>query len=180
MKTPARQETPNQTPRLGSRRPRAAWRPETVQLSDLRRRQESGAVDWLLLRAQWLPTADRELIEAVYREGKSAAEIARLGGAGGAGGVGAASVGVVRNRIKQVVGRLCSDKLPFVVERSPAWSPTRRRVARQCVIEGHSMRTASERLGVSLHTVRRHMGAIDELYRAWLADQRRPERANAM
>ena len=155
---------------LGARRARAAWRPETVQLSDLRRRQESGAVDWLLLRAQWLPRADRELVESVYREGKSAAEIARLG---------SDSVGVVRNRIKQVVSRLCSDRLPFVVERSPSWSPTRRRVARQCVIEGHSMRVASERLGVSLHTVRRHMGAVDELYRAWLADQKRTERAVA-
>ncbi|MFT5423459.1 MAG: DNA-directed RNA polymerase specialized sigma24 family protein [Phycisphaerales bacterium] len=171
MTTIARQETQRQPHRLGTRRPRAAWRPETVQLSDLRRRQESGAVDWLLLRAQWLPTADRELVEAVYREGKSAAEIARLGDA---------SVGVVRNRIKQIVDRLCSDRLPFVVERSPSWSPTRRRVARQCVIEGHSMRAASERLGVSLHTVRRHLGAIDELYHAWLADQPRPKRAAAL
>lgn len=163
-----RQRTPAAT---GTRRAREAWRPETVQLSDLRRRQETGAVDWLLLRAEWLPQADRDLVEAVYREGKTAAEIARLGG------LGAASVGSVRNRIRQVVNRLCSDRLPFVVERSPSWSPTRRRIAQRCVIEGHSMREASDRLGVSLHNVRRHMGAIEELYRAWLDDQRLPEHA---
>lgn len=150
---------------LGTRSARAAWRPEAFQLSDLRRRQESGTVDWLLLRAEWLPRADRDLVEAVYREGKSAAEIARLGG------LGTASVASVRNRIRQVVNRLCSDRLPFVVERSPSWSPTRRRIARRCVVEGLSMRATSDLLGISLHTVRRHLGAIEVLYRAWLEDQ---------
>ena len=141
---------------------RRAWRPELVEVTDLRRRQEENAVDWLLLRAHLLPKGDRELIEAVYRDGKSVAEIARMG---------SNSAGVVRTRVKQVVTRLCSDKLPFVVEQSSTWAPTRQRVAQHCVVRGESMREASERLGVSLHTVRRHLSAINELYHASLAER---------
>jgi len=153
--------------RQGSGRTLGTWRPDLAQVSDLRRRLESRDVDWVLQRAAWLPRGDRDLLEAVYREGKPASEIARLGNQ---------PVARVRTRLKQVLTRVCSEKLAFVVLHMDAWSPTRRRVAQRVVISGDSMREASERLGVSLYTVRRHAAAIDELFRN-ATDARRNARA---
>ncbi|MFG0306400.1 MAG: sigma factor-like helix-turn-helix DNA-binding protein [Phycisphaerales bacterium JB040] len=138
----------------GSKNP-VTWRPDLTELSDLRRRQETRNVDWVLRRAQWLPVVDRELIEAVYRDGRRPAELARLAGV---------PVSTVRSRVKRVLTRACSDKLAFVVLRKDSWSPTRRRVAERLVICGDSIREAARHLGLSHYTVRRHRAAIDELY----------------
>lgn len=144
-----------QRPVTPSRHTHRAWDP--AEGSDLRRRRRGEWVDQILNRAEWLPAADRVLVEAVFRDGRSAAELARLTGD---------EPRTVRRRIKRTVERALSARLAFVVAQRASWAPTRRRVAEAIVVQGNSMREASRRLGLSYHTVRRHADAIDALYRA--------------
>jgi len=131
-----------------------AWDPD--EGADLRRRRRGEWVDQLLDRAEWLPAGDRVLVEAVFRDGRSATELARLTGD---------EPRAVRRRIKRTVERALSGRLAFVIAHRASWAPTRRRIAEAMVIEGNSMREASRRLTLSYHTVRRHADAIDALYR---------------
>lgn len=132
-----------------------AWDPD--ERADLRRRRRGEWVDRLLDRAGWLPTRERVLVEAVFRDGRSATEVARLSGD---------EPRTVRRRVKRAVERAMSDRLAFVVAHRASWSPMRRRVADALVVEGRSMRDASRQLGLSYHTVRRHADAIEALFLA--------------
>ncbi len=132
-----------------------AWDPD--EGADLRRRRQGAWVDRVLDRAEWLPADERTLIESVFRDGRTAVEVAHLT---------REDPRAVRRRVRRAVDRAMSDRLAFVVRARGSWSPTRRRVADLTVIEGVSMRAASERLGLSYHTVRRHREAIEALYSA--------------
>lgn len=120
-------------------------------VSDLRRRAPRDLADLLAQRAEWLLPEDRALIRALYVDNLTARHIAQLRGA---------SPRSVRRRVHTLVQRLLSPRYEFVARQLERWSPTRARVARACVLEGHTLRAAAERLNVSLHTVRRHMDAV--------------------
>ncbi|MFI4898189.1 MAG: hypothetical protein ACIARR_10220 [Phycisphaerales bacterium JB059] len=121
----------------------AAW--------DLRRKKRREVVDRIVEGSAWLAPAERALILAYYRDGQRVTEIARLANE---------SVRALRRRLRRAVRRVLSPEFAFVVEAHGGWSPTRRRVARACLLEGRTIRETSERLGLSLHTVRRHHVAI--------------------
>ncbi|MEZ6242702.1 MAG: hypothetical protein R3B57_06625 [Phycisphaerales bacterium] len=106
-------------------------------------------------RSDLLSPADRALVHAHYRDGRSVVEIARLGGG---------SPRSLRRRLKRVVERELDPLFAFVARRRGSWSGTRRRVATSLVLEGRSMRETGERLGLSLHTVRRHHDAVRALF----------------
>ncbi|MFG0326942.1 MAG: hypothetical protein ACF8SC_06710 [Phycisphaerales bacterium JB037] len=127
------------------------------QAADLRRRRRRDLAEAILDRASWLPPDDRALIEAVYRDGRSAREVAALAGT---------TPRIVRTRLRRVVTRVMSDRFRFVVLARSSWTRTRRLVAESCVLCGRSMRQAAEELGVTLHTVRRHVQAIDAQHEA--------------
>jgi DNA-directed RNA polymerase specialized sigma24 family protein len=125
----------------------AAW--------DLRRKRRREVVDRIVEGSVWLTPADRALVLAYYRDGQRATEIARLANE---------PVRALRRRLRRAVRRVLSPEFAFVVEAHAGWSPTRRRVARACVLEGWSQRETSERLGLSLHTVRRHHDAVRGMF----------------
>lgn len=114
-----------------------------------RRRRES--TERLVERAAHLPPPDRLLMEAVYRDGRSAREIAALLGA---------RARSVSERVRRLAERLHSPEYGFVAARSGAWAPLRRRIAVGLVLHGRSERSVARELGVSLHTVRRHHEAV--------------------
>ncbi|GJM19230.1 MAG: hypothetical protein DHS20C14_14430 [Phycisphaeraceae bacterium] len=152
--------------RAGQISERVTWDPD--EGADLRRRRAGAWVDRVLDRSAWLPPSERTLVESVFRDGRTAVEIARLSNA---------DARRVRRRIRRAVDRAMSPRLAFVMTSRAAWSPTRRRIADLLVIEGLSMRGASDRLGVSYHTVRRHKDAIDALFAE--ASARSPRRGVA-
>jgi DNA-directed RNA polymerase specialized sigma24 family protein len=119
--------------------------------SDLRRRIPRDLADILVLRASHLLPEDRALISAVYQDNLSAIQVAELLNV---------SPRAIRRRIRVLVQRLLSPRFEFVTRRSRHWGPTRRKVARACVLEGRTLRDAADTLGLTLHTVRRHMDAI--------------------
>ncbi len=124
---------------------------EPSDVDDLRRRRCRSMVQELLDRAQFLDGPDQRLIEGIYREGLSVSQIAALTGA---------DVRSVRRRRRRLVRRMSDPLFQFVAGHLEELSPTRRRVARSCVLQGASMRAATKQLRLSLHAVRRHCDAI--------------------
>ncbi len=122
---------------------------------DLRRKRRREVIERVVERAELLSPADRALILAYYRDEQSALDIARLA---------CEPVRAVRRRLRRVVQRVLSPRFQFVASRRRSWPPTRRRVASACVLEGFTLREASRRLGLSLHSVRRHHDAIQAMF----------------
>lgn len=135
--------------------PQRAWDPD--EAADMRRRQHGAWVDRVLDRAEWLTKPDRALVESIFRDGRTAVEIAHLT---------REDPRAVRRRVRRAVNRAMSERLAFVMRSRSGWTSVRRRVADLTIVEGISTRLAAERLGLSYHTVRRHREAIDALFHA--------------
>lgn len=125
--------------------------------ADLRRRQKAEMVRQLLTRLEPLPTGDRVLVEAIYRDGRSAVEVAALV---------REPARLVRKRVRRIVRRALTERFAFVALHAAQWPTDRRRVAEACVLAGHSMRDAARSLGLTLHQVRRQWGAIETLFQS--------------
>lgn len=124
---------------------------------DLRRRLGRDLAELIVGRSKWLMPADRSLIEAVYAQGLTALAVSQMLGE---------RPPAVRRRIRKLVERVLSVRFEFVMRRRDDWPPTRRRVATVCVLQGRSMRSTANHLRLSLHVVRRQMGAIGALLEA--------------
>lgn len=125
--------------------------------ADLRRHRPADLARTIAERAEWCLPDDRALVQAMYQQGLSAAQIAQLRDA---------PVQLVRRRIKSVVRRVLSPRYLFVLRHRDAWSPSRRRVATACVLQGRTLRQTARHLQVSLYTVRRQMDAVSALFEA--------------
>lgn len=124
---------------------------------DLRRGFHRDLAQALVERAAHLPEPDRYLVEGVFRDGRSIAHLSAMWAPRPEPGRNPQSL---RRRLHRLIARLSSHRFLVVAEHSDRWTPTRRRVATACVLHGMSLREASEALGVSLHTVRRHFEAV--------------------
>ncbi len=121
---------------------------------DLRRRVEPGLVGLILLRAEFLPKPDQALLEAYFRQGVGADDLAALDGR---------SARTIRRRISTLADRVLDDLFVFVMRSQERFSPSRRRVAEAVYLHGLSRREAAESLDMTLYRVRRHCDAIEEL-----------------
>jgi len=124
---------------------------------DLRRRPEPGLVDLILMRAEYLAQSERALLEAYYRRGVDAADLALLEGK---------PARSIRRRVRSLSARVLDDLFVYVMRSIDRFGPTRQRIARGVYLQGTSRRAIAQQLGLSLHTVRRHCDAIEELARA--------------
>jgi DNA-directed RNA polymerase specialized sigma24 family protein len=124
---------------------------------DLRRGFRRDVAQRLVERAAHLPAPDRCLVEGVFRDGRSIAELAELWPENPKSGRGARAL---RRRLHRLIERLNSPGFLLVAECRERWGPTRRRVATACILHGLSHREAADSLGISLHTVRRHFAAV--------------------
>jgi DNA-directed RNA polymerase specialized sigma24 family protein len=118
---------------------------------DPRRARKREIAEAVVARSEWLPQDEQALVRAVFRNGQSAAQVARLMGV---------EPRRVRRRVHRIVKRVMAPTFVLVVQQREQWSGTRRRVAEACFVRGLSIREASIELGVSLHTVRIHCGAV--------------------
>jgi len=122
---------------------------------DLRRSRRREVVERIVEGAEFVAPGDRALVLAYYRDEQSVSDIARLAGE---------PVRALRRRLRRTVKRVLSPRFAFVAARQESWTASRRRVVRACVLEGRTLREASERLGLSLHTVRRHHSAMQAMF----------------
>lgn len=121
-------------------------------LGDLRRRSKADIADRILARADHLPDPDRALLHALYRDGKSAKELARLT---------RTPARTLRLRARRIVQRLSSPAFALVVVNSSSWPPLRQHIASLHVVEGKSIRAVASSLNLSLHQVRAHLAWIE-------------------
>jgi hypothetical protein len=137
--------------------------------ADLRRKRRRAFADRLLALAEHLPTHDRTLIEASYRDALRVVELAALVGGREPG---EAQVRAMRRRIRVLVRRLLDPRFEFVVHalantegipRAP-WSPLRARVAREFYLQGRTMRAIAAETRESFYSIRRHRDAVEALF----------------
>ena len=135
----------------------AAWSAQGEHGLDLRRKHNAGIARKIAQRAHWLDREDRELALAYFDRGMSAASIGALIGQ---------NPRFVRKRLKHIVNRLADPRSAYVVANRNAWTASRRAVAEELFLHGHSKRDVSQRLGLSLHNVRKHRDAIEAMSQA--------------
>jgi len=124
---------------------------DATEAADLRRKRRRAVAEELIERSELLLPEDHALIRAVYSEGRTAVEIARLQGV---------SARAVRARLRRLIARLASREFVVVARESRGWPPMRRRVASAVILQGRTLREAADELRLSLYAVRRHMEHI--------------------
>lgn len=146
----------------------AGWAGEASALgrADLRRRMTPAMAERVVMRLEHLPEVDRAILRSVFVDHRTVKDLAPMSGY---------SAKVLRRRVSRTVKRVLGPRFGFVLERRGSWTPTRRRVATLCFIDGRSVREVATELGLSLHAVRRHREAIEALF----GEQRPPSRAAA-
>lgn len=125
---------------------------------DLRRKRQRDMADSILSRAEYLARPDRTLILAVYEDNRRISDLARMMDH---------HPRTLRRRIRRLIERMMSPKFAFVASRRDQWSATQRRVATACVLQGLSIRAASEQLKLSHYTVRKHCDIVQTLFEAY-------------
>ncbi len=135
----------------------ADWLDHIESGIDFRRTRSHEITDSIVHRAQYLTGQDRALVLAMYRDGQSAANIARLSNQDSR---------QVRRQIRRALLRLTDPNFIFVIANQSSWSPTRQKIARDLFQSGLSIRQTAENLNLKVHQVRRHRTAILELINA--------------
>jgi DNA-directed RNA polymerase specialized sigma24 family protein len=125
-----------------------------------RRLDRRALAERVLGLAEHLTRAERTLIEQVYRDGQSFAEVGRRQRRPG---------DAVRQQVQRLVRRMLSDDFRFVVTAEALLPEDLRALARRRVLECRSLRDTARRTGRTLHDVRR----ADLRLRALLEAQRR-------
>lgn len=123
--------------------------------ADLRRSVPADLARTVADRAHWCMPEERALIEAMYRQGMTAQQIAKLRDE---------PATAIRRRIRTVVRRVLSPRFVFVLRHRDQWPPMRKRVATACILQGRTLREAAAHLHLSLHAVRRQMDAITGMF----------------
>ncbi len=129
--------------------------PASNEALDLRRSLHRDYAELIISRASALPPQERALLESVYDEGLTVARLAGLRNE---------CPRALRRKMRRLIARVLCPKYAFVVRHRDTWPTTRKRVAKAVVVEGRSMRSAANALGLSFHTVRKEMQLIDALF----------------
>lgn len=134
---------------------------------DLRRKRTRDLAETVADNAQWASPDDRAIIQAIYRDGLTAQQVAHLRNE---------SPRRLRARVRRIVARLVSERFRFVLRSRDQWPPMRRKVAGACILQGLSMREAARFLQLTLHQVRREMDIIHALMAEESPQSRPPSR----
>ncbi len=125
---------------------------EKISTLAIQRRQlNRQRIDELLLLAEYLPDADRMLIEQVLLNGQPIAKIARMS---------RRPARCLQRRAGAILKRLSQQLFKFVAVRADALPSDVRLTARLVVLHGLSLRDTAEISGQSLHRTRQHMNTV--------------------
>ncbi|MEM1027282.1 MAG: hypothetical protein AAGJ38_04300 [Planctomycetota bacterium] len=126
--------------------------------ADLDRRLEKRAdADFVLAMAKHLSNRDRLLIEHLYREGRTAADFARLA---------RRNVRTVQHRVKSILKRIYSPEFRYLLAHEDVLPRELRSTARRLFLEDQGLRGTARLTGLSLHAVRQHRIQIAALLEA--------------
>ncbi len=108
-------------------------------------------------RAELLAERERSLLEAVFVDGRSRNQMARLL---------RCDPRTVRRKLRQIVHRMECPKFMFVASHLDLMGTARRRVAQACVLHGLSLRRAAAALQMPINSVRHHAAAVHAMFEA--------------
>jgi hypothetical protein len=118
--------------------------------------------------AEFLAPTDRTLVRWVYRDGKPVAELAGL--------LRTPRASLTR-RVRKLVDRCRSPEFAFVAAHMNAWPAPMAHVARACVLEGRSVRSAAATLKTTVHAARSLRMVVLAMARGVEQTRRTSERA---
>lgn len=118
-----------------------------------RRRQ----AEWVLSMAEHLKPTDRVLIEQVYRDGRSATDVARLF---------RRNVRSTQYKLHAIVIRIQSDDFQRLLLHEDLLPREVQATARRLILEGRGLRATARLTGLSLHRVRQQHTRIRSLLQA--------------
>ncbi len=124
-------------------------------LLDRRRLEHQTLAERILHRCELLEPADRALLESIYSDHVPIARLARVRGQ---------SPRQVRRRVKRLIERLLCPTTDFVLARRREWEKQRWQAARLHLVAGRGLAETARDLGLTLHTVRKHVEAVRTLY----------------
>jgi hypothetical protein len=104
-----------------------------------------------------LPPDEHALILSRYADGHAVPRIAALTGC---------TKQTIQRRLHRLTRRLLAPEFAFIAPRLSQLDPTSARVARACIVEGHSVRQAAKCLHMSRHVVRETRSVLLGLSRA--------------
>lgn len=122
---------------------------------DLRRRQPRPVVEAILALSVHLPTSDRSLIQAIFGEGRTIADLSRCLGE---------RPRFLRRRFRRTVARLIDPRFAFVAAHMHTWPQSRRLAGTLHILHARTLRDTARRLALTEHAVRREISAIDALF----------------
>lgn len=135
-----------------------------------RRLRQRLDVDFILAMAKHLSHRDRILIEHVYRDGRTAADFARLA---------RRNVRTVQRRIKSIIKRIYSAEFQYLLAHEEVLPRDYRSTARRLFLEDQGLRATARLTGLSLHAVRLHRIQIAALLEAKTQAWRLPDTSPA-
>jgi len=118
------------------------------------RRQRRADLEQVLTLSAHLAPEERVLIDQIYREGLSIANVARLRGR---------PASTVRTQVQGLIRRIHSPAFWYVVSHGDLLPKPTRTVGQMVICQGMSQRAAAIRMRMSLHAVRKHVQTIQAL-----------------
>lgn len=109
-------------------------------------------------RCQALPEDERDLLLAVFEQGRTIQQVVRRQDPDPA--TLSRRSALARRNLRRLVRRILCPTFDVVRRLGPSWPPAMARVGHACFIRGLSMREAADALDISLYNVRRHAQAI--------------------
>lgn len=113
-------------------------------------------VERLVELSEFLPEAERLLIQQVYVHGLKTAELARLTGE---------PAYRVRRKLARILKRMRQPAFRFLAANGELFPRTQRRILELAVFHGQSLRKIAGQTGLSLHQVRQQLAAFRALGR---------------
>jgi len=127
-----------------------------VQTIDRRRKLDRDVRELLVERSRWLAPSDRALFQAVFRDGLTAAQAARIA---------RVSPRAVRSQLHTLARHLMDPKVVWAARRLRKWGPVRAQVARAVILQKRTHREAGRLLRMSSYRLRGQLALIEELWR---------------
>ena len=107
--------------------------------------------------ARELPPDERALVLARFSDGRSGAQISALIGC---------DRHLVERRLRRLVARLSTPEFAYLAPRLNLFDDAQRSIARACIIEGRSIRSAAAHLNISQHSLREARAVLLALIRS--------------
>lgn len=114
-------------------------------------------VDFLLEMAKHLSHRDRSLIEYLYRDGRSAADYARLS---------RRNIRATQKRVKSLIKRIYSSEFQYVLAHEKVLPREYHATVRRLFLEDQGLRATARLTGMTLHAVRQQRTELAALLKA--------------